>query len=324
MGREDRLNHYTSYYNNNNYYCWSSSTAAEMVTGGDGEAAAAKRRMGRRRRKKKEVEVEVPAWLSGLMGESFFGSCVVHEERRKKEKNVYCLLCCHSICPHCLPAQHRDHPFLQVRRYVYHDVVRLGDLEKLIDCSYIQSYTINSAKVIFVKERPQTRSGGKAVTAHNVCFSCDRILQHPFHFCSLSCKVNHMVEGGEELGSILVMGAGGGTMNEPVVDDEEEDDGAAAAAAGSEDMAFSQFEDLRMDSSEITDDDEAAGGQAQLFNSMPPYHHRTVAEADPSSTATNQLTRKKKKKHGPSGGFLQAALSFGSRRKGAPHRAPLS
>lgn len=26
----------------------------------------------------------------------------------------------------------------QVRRYVYHDVVRLDDLEKLIDCSYIQ------------------------------------------------------------------------------------------------------------------------------------------------------------------------------------------
>lgn len=27
---------------------------------------------------------------------------------------------------------------LQVRRYVYNDVIRLGDLEKLIDCSYIQ------------------------------------------------------------------------------------------------------------------------------------------------------------------------------------------
>ena len=26
----------------------------------------------------------------------------------------------------------------QVRRYVYNDVVRLGDLEKLIDCSYVQ------------------------------------------------------------------------------------------------------------------------------------------------------------------------------------------
>lgn len=30
----------------------------------------------------------------------------------------------------------------QVRRYVYHDVVRLGDLEKLIDCSYIQVFII--------------------------------------------------------------------------------------------------------------------------------------------------------------------------------------
>jgi len=27
---------------------------------------------------------------------------------------------------------------LQVRRYVYHDVVRLGDLEKLVNCSNIQ------------------------------------------------------------------------------------------------------------------------------------------------------------------------------------------
>lgn len=26
----------------------------------------------------------------------------------------------------------------QVRRYVYQDVIRLDDLEKLIDCSYIQ------------------------------------------------------------------------------------------------------------------------------------------------------------------------------------------
>jgi hypothetical protein len=25
-----------------------------------------------------------------------------------------------------------------VRRYVYNDVVRLGDLEKLIECSYVQ------------------------------------------------------------------------------------------------------------------------------------------------------------------------------------------
>ncbi|XP_037494747.1 uncharacterized protein LOC105629216 isoform X2 [Jatropha curcas] len=78
-----------------------------------------------------------PAWLDRLMAETFFGACVSHENRRKNEKNIFCLLCCLSICPHCL-SSHRSHPLLQVRRYVYHDVVRLGDLEKLIDCSYIQ------------------------------------------------------------------------------------------------------------------------------------------------------------------------------------------
>lgn len=54
-----------------------------------------------------------PAWLQGLMGETFFGGCGVHENRRKNEKNVFCLHCCLSICPHCLHS-HRSHPLLQV------------------------------------------------------------------------------------------------------------------------------------------------------------------------------------------------------------------
>ncbi|KDO77292.1 hypothetical protein CISIN_1g0481581mg, partial [Citrus sinensis] len=53
-----------------------------------------------------------PAWLQGLMGETFFGGCGVHENCRKNEKNIFCLLCCLSICPHCLPS-HRSHPLLQ-------------------------------------------------------------------------------------------------------------------------------------------------------------------------------------------------------------------
>ncbi|KVI08459.1 Protein of unknown function DUF597 [Cynara cardunculus var. scolymus] len=81
--------------------------------------------------------MKLPAWLEGLMGESFFGICGVHENKRKNEKNIYCLDCCQSFCPHCLPTHH-SHPLLQVRRYVYQDVVRLDDLEKLIDCSFVQ------------------------------------------------------------------------------------------------------------------------------------------------------------------------------------------
>lgn len=54
-----------------------------------------------------------PAWLEGLLAETFFEACGVHDTRRKNEKNIYCLLCCHSFCPHCLPS-HNSHPLLQV------------------------------------------------------------------------------------------------------------------------------------------------------------------------------------------------------------------
>ncbi|KAJ6747384.1 PLATZ TRANSCRIPTION FACTOR FAMILY PROTEIN [Salix koriyanagi] len=78
-----------------------------------------------------------PAWLGALYTQKFFAGCSYHETAKKNEKNVCCLDCCISICPHCIPS-HRFHSLLQVRRYVYHDVVRLEDLEKLIDCSNVQ------------------------------------------------------------------------------------------------------------------------------------------------------------------------------------------
>lgn len=59
------------------------------------------------------MNIEKPAWLERLMGETFFGGCGVHQDRRKNEKNVFCLHCCLSICPHCL-SSHRSHPLLQV------------------------------------------------------------------------------------------------------------------------------------------------------------------------------------------------------------------
>jgi len=52
----------------------------------------------------------------------------------------------------------------------------------------MQPYTINSAKVIFLKPRPQSRP---FKGSGNVCLTCDRILQEPFHFCCLSCKVRN-------------------------------------------------------------------------------------------------------------------------------------
>ncbi|KAJ1436982.1 hypothetical protein SESBI_03817 [Sesbania bispinosa] len=89
---------------------------------------------------------------------------------------------------------------LQVRRYVYHDVVRLEDLDKLIDCSNVQAYTINSAKVVFIKKRPQNR---QFKGSGNYCTSCDRSLQEPFIHCSLGCKVDFVVKHYKDLSPYL-------------------------------------------------------------------------------------------------------------------------
>ncbi|PKA62449.1 hypothetical protein AXF42_Ash009335 [Apostasia shenzhenica] len=140
-----------------------------------------------------------PSWLEALDTEKFFVGCSAHESAKKNEKNICCLDCCTSICPHCVPA-HRSHRLVQVRRYVYHDVVRLEDLEKLIDCSNVQSYTINSSKVVFIKKRPQNR---QFKGSGNICTSCDRSLQEPYIHCSLGCKVDYLLRRRKDLSPYL-------------------------------------------------------------------------------------------------------------------------
>ncbi|KAF7119898.1 hypothetical protein RHSIM_Rhsim13G0129000 [Rhododendron simsii] len=189
-----------------------------------------------------------PAWLEGLMGETFFAGCGAHENRRKNEKNIFCLDCCQSFCPHCLPS-HRSHPLLQVRRYVYHDVVRLDDLEKLIDCSYIQ--------------------------------------------------VDHMVYQGEDLSSILYR------FNES-------------------DFALSQFEGLQMDSSDLLDDD---GGQItpnSILEDPLQLKGSSYSNITMGSSGISHDTDRRMKKKGSTGFLPGIVLSLTSRRKGAPHRSPLS
>ncbi|MED6172427.1 hypothetical protein PIB30_049960, partial [Stylosanthes scabra] len=79
-----------------------------------------------------------------------------------------------------------------IRRYVYHDVIRLDDAAKLIDCTSVQAYTTNSAKVVFIKERVQTRNNFRG-NSGNSCSTCDRTLQDPYQFCSLSCKIKYLI-----------------------------------------------------------------------------------------------------------------------------------
>ncbi|KAL6629931.1 hypothetical protein ACP70R_029696 [Stipagrostis hirtigluma subsp. patula] len=248
-----------------------------------------------------------PGWVGALVAETFFVGCPAHETRKKNEKNIFCLGCCASICPHCAPA-HRHHPLLQVRRYVYHDVVRLGDVEKLIDCSYVQTYTINSAKVIFLKPRPPSRP---FKGSGNVCLTCDRILQEPFHFCSLSCKVDHVMMQGGDLSNILQY------YGEP------------------DHLSFPGFENLRVvDGSDL--DDDTDGGQVTPNSILEDPTQRyggggggssdngdtRVGNGDGGGARRGEVAAAKRKKGG--GFFPQLVLSLGNRRKGAPHRSPLA
>lgn len=140
-----------------------------------------------------------PAWLQALLSEKFFSACADHAASKKNERNIYCVDCSFGICQHCL-ASHGSHRLLQVRRYVYHDVIRLQDLQKLVDCALVQTYIINSAKVVFLNQRPQPRpSKGLG----NSCETCDRSLQDAYRYCSVACKVDAVVKQGKDLQPLL-------------------------------------------------------------------------------------------------------------------------
>ncbi|KAJ7523756.1 hypothetical protein O6H91_18G071500 [Diphasiastrum complanatum] len=127
-----------------------------------------------------------PPWLKPLLTASFFVPCAFHGETNRNECNLYCLHCMgDSLCSTCT-MDHKNHHIVQIRRSSYHDVIRVSEVHKVLDITGVQTYIINSAKVVFLNERPQPRPA-KGVS--KTCETCERSIVDSFRYCSLGCKL---------------------------------------------------------------------------------------------------------------------------------------
>ncbi|XP_026418733.1 uncharacterized protein LOC113314181 isoform X1 [Papaver somniferum] len=152
-----------------------------------------------------ESTMLIPPWLETLLSTTnFFSICRSHEDAARNECNMYCVDCNldAAFCFCCRSADHKDHNVIQIRRSSYHEVVRVSEIEKFFDIDGVQTYVINSARVLFLNERPQPKggggiskgsgstSGGSSSTAgSHICEICGRTLLDSCRFCSLGCKV---------------------------------------------------------------------------------------------------------------------------------------
>ncbi|XVF02898.1 hypothetical protein REPUB_Repub04eG0214600 [Reevesia pubescens] len=134
----------------------------------------------------------VPPWVIVMYNTIFFRNCVSHPNAKKNELDRFCIDCLQSFCSHCF-SSHAIHKHVKIRRYIYSDVINRQDLCKLFNCSGIQTYHTNKAKVVFLKQRTTAHHHQQQQQQSNSreysCIICDKSLQDNLLYCSIACKV---------------------------------------------------------------------------------------------------------------------------------------
>lgn len=133
-----------------------------------------------------------PKWIGQFLKHKYFTDCSHHNHKSKneREQNFFCTTCEKGpLCDTDRRGEHLGHKLVQVRKASRADAVKVKDLDALgVNSDFIQTYSINKDKIVFLPTRPQ---GKVTAGAAGHCTVCNRgLIDHCFQFCSLSCKLN--------------------------------------------------------------------------------------------------------------------------------------